>query len=151
MKYFVFSLFTCSVLLGCTNQGVNRGDINQVVEVIYAEVLKTKPIRFDSKADEAAVTGAIEGAIENSDGNSDDILGGALASAIASALFVTIEEGSRDGLLVDLRGSDDSNFNIVTKETDILVGECLQLIKGEEVSVLHVEHRFCKPQEGSAK
>lgn len=132
------------LILGCSSKGVNSGDINQFVEVIYAEVVRTKPIEFDSEAGKAAATGAIEGAIENSWGDSDDVVSGAVTGAIVGALFVSIEEGSRHGLLVDLRAADLSTYNIVTKRTDLQVGECLQLIKGDEVSILKVTSKYCR-------
>jgi|GEM_PF-3128369 len=139
-------LAACLIIFtGCSSNGINRTDINQLVEVIYAEVIHTKLVPLDSKADEAAATGAIEGAIENSDGDSGDVVAGALASAVASALFVSIEEGSREGLLVSLRGIDQTSYNIVVKRKDIQEGDCLQLIRGDEVSILHVESKFCRP------
>ena len=142
-RYFALAL-AFIILSGCSSNGVHRSDINQFVEVIYARVVQTKPVKFDSKADEAAVTGAIDGAIENSFGNSDDIIGGAIAGAFVSALFVSVEEGSREGMLVDLISTDNSAYHIVVNQTNIHIGECLQLIKGNEVTVIHVDTKFCQ-------
>jgi outer membrane lipoprotein SlyB len=144
-KIFLIALISTAIL-GCNSKDVNRTDINQFVEVIFARVINIKPVKFDSKADEAVATGAIGGAIENSYGDSEDVVAGAITGALVSALIVTIEEGSRHGLLVDLIGADTTPYHIVVNRQDIQIGQCLQLIKGFEVSVVHVDGKYCATQ-----
>lgn len=149
MKNMLLAAVLSALLLGCSSRGIDHADINQFVEVIYAEVVKTKPVEFKSEVGKAAATGAIEGAIEST-WDDDNIVGGAIAGAIAGALFISIEEGSRQGLLVNLRATDLSHQNIVTKRTDIQVGDCLQLIKGNEVSIMKVTTNYCRIPEAVA-
>ncbi|TQV89330.1 hypothetical protein FLL46_00150 [Aliikangiella coralliicola] len=144
MKNIFFGLMFGLALSGCANKGVNLADAEQLVEVIYAKVLKTKPITFDSKAGQAAVMGGIEGAIENSDGDSEDLISGAITGAIVSSVFVSIEEGSSRGLLVSMRTADNTDYNLATKNTKIKVDECLQIIRGADVSLIKVEDSFCQ-------
>lgn len=139
----MFSCLTYCLLSACSNQGVNRADVNNFVEVIYGKVIRLEPITFDSKADEAAVVGGVEGALENSDEHFEDIITGAVTGALVSALFVRVEEGSDQGLIVDLKTPDKTNYSLPLKTTKINLGECLRVIKGDEVSFKIVSDEFC--------
>ncbi len=143
MRFFTTIITAAFLLNGCANNHIKRTEIDQFVEVIYATVENTTPVQFNSNADEAAVVGGIEGVIENSDGNSKDMLEGAFIGAAISALFVSIEEGSNEGLLLELRSNDDTLYNFSTKLTDIQVNDCLKIIKGIEVSLDKVTTDYC--------
>ena len=133
------------VLSACTHHDVSRYDINQLVEVSYAKVLQTKPVKFDSKADEAAAVGALEGAIDAAHyGDGEDVVAGALGGALIAALVTSLEEGGNEGLLLSLRDTENTDLNLIVKREDIIAGDCLRLIQGESVSVTHVEQKFCE-------
>ncbi|TQV74734.1 hypothetical protein FLL45_07165 [Aliikangiella marina] len=136
---------TLLAMSACSHHGVNPNDINQLVEVSYAKVLATKPITFDSKADEAAAMGALEGAIDAAHyGDGDDVVAGAIGGALVSALMTSLEEGGNKGLLLTLKDTDEQALNLLVKRKDIVAGDCLRLIQGESVSIDHVEPRYCE-------
>jgi len=133
----------CISLIGCSSKGIKREDIDQFVEITYGKVVRTEAVTFDSKADEAAAIGGIEGAIENSDGNLDDVVVGAITGAVVSALFVSIEEGSKHGLIVDIKTAKSTFHSLTLKTTEIKLGDCLRVVEGNEVSFKIVDEEFC--------
>lgn len=140
------SLLALLVLSGCTHHDINQHDVNQLVDVSYATVVETKPVKFDSKADEAAAMGALEGAVDAAHyGDGDDIVAGAIGGALVSALMSSLEEGSNRGLLLSLKNTNNEDLNLLVKRKDIVAGDCLRLIEGETVSVTHVDQKFCQP------
>ena len=144
MRLFLIAV-TTSLLTACVSGGIDRDSMNQMVEVIYAEVTHTKPVKFESKTGEAAIIGAIGGAVEEAHyGDFEDIVAGAMVGAIISSVIVSVEEGPRDGLLLKLTASDSTQYKVVSNRTDIFVGDCLELIQGPEVSILPVDSRLCQ-------
>jgi outer membrane lipoprotein SlyB len=131
------------ILFGCSNKGVNRADINQFVDVYYGKVVRTEPITFNSKADEAAAIGAMEGAIENSHGDFEDAFSGAIVGALFSSFVVSVEEGSKKGLIVDIETADKSSYSLTLRTRKIQHNDCLRIVRGNEVSFKIVSSKYC--------
>lgn len=144
MKNIVYGLIFGVLLSGCANQGLSHYHAEQVVEIDYGRVVSTSPYTFDSRADDAALIGGIEGALFSVDEGPEEMIAGAISGALISALFVKLEEGSRNGLLVDLHTTNNNFYSVVTKNTTIEPEQCLKVSRGFEVSLETVSTRYCE-------
>jgi outer membrane lipoprotein SlyB len=127
-------------LVGCSNGGFSRSDMNESISVRYGTVSNVQQIKLKSDAAKGAIAGGILGAVIG-----EDKVASAAIGAAAGGLLTKVAEGSDVGYQYTVEMTDGVATKIVTEAGNVRVGDCVAIEQGRSANIriasgVHCEH-----------
>ncbi len=141
MKKLLLSLI---LLSGCSTQGINRAELNEITEEFYASVVSIKQVELSSELKTGIAAGAAIGVIDELDGNHEDMIAGGIAGALVGVFFTALFEGSNKAYQYALYSQDGEEFSIIQKEKVAVTTGCVKVRMSNKTSLSEVSKDNCK-------
>lgn len=138
------ALLTLVLLTGCSTQGIDRADQNEITKEFYASVISIKQVKLSSEVTAGIVGGAAIGVIDELDGNHEDMIAGGLAGALVGGLFTALFEGSNKAYEYTLNSEVEGVFSIIQKKQIETKTGCVKVRIGNKASMSVAAKDKCK-------
>ena len=137
------SLLTLVLLSGCSSQGVDRADQNEITKEFYASIESIKQVTLSSHVKTGIAGGAVIGVADELDGNHEDMIAGGIAGALVGGLFTALFEGNNEAYEYTLKSENEGGFTLIQKELiDIHTG-CAKVRVSGKTSISKASKENC--------
>lgn len=139
-----------AALTACSSSGIDRSDLDQMIQRYHAVVLDQEPVTLSSRVPEGMVAGASYGLFDELDGDSEDMISGVLAGVLVGGVASALADGSNEAIRYRLYDQDKGEFAVISKQQLDANVDCVEVEQAQQVKLYAVNAAFCQQAQNEA-